>query len=397
MSVFFRQAPASTPAPVEQRSVSYQNLYGTGGDVDLFPTATTGALSLVPLFAAHRTIIDAVSTTPLHAYEEQADGTTRRMAVQPLLLTEPPHGLMTAWKAAAVASLLADGNAFGLPLAFDSMGYVEQLLWVDPARVTIDDSKPGGPVYYYDGARLERGEIVHIPWIVPPGKVRALSPLKAFRVAFEMTAAAQSMGRDWFVNGAIPSGHLKSTGELDPPEADRAKRRFKAAVRGRDVFVSGDDWTYEPLAVPADEARFVETLNLSAQQIASIYGLRPEDIGGQSTGPALEYKNLESDMRRESGRVVAPWAVRIEEALSSIRPPREFSRFDLDARVRADLKTRMEAHEIALRTGVELIDEARRAENRPPLTPEQQAQWNDMFGRKAAALGAAPAAKGQQA
>lgn len=351
-------------------------------------------MRLVPLFSAHRTIIDAVCSTPFYGYETLPNGTPRRLAPQPNLLTKPLIGTAFTWKQQCLAGLLSDGNAVGLVTGIDRHGYADQLFWTNPNDVTIDDSEPMRPLYYYRGRKLNRGEFVHIPWIVPAGKVRGLSPLKAFQTAFEMGAAAQAMGRDWYVNGAIPSGHLKSNAILDKPAATEAKANFKAAVVGRDVLVTGDDWDYKTIGVPADEARFIESLNLTATQIASIYGLRPEDIGGEATGPSLEYKTIESDERRSNSRIVRPWAVRIEEALTALRPAPEYTQFDLDAMVRADLKTRMEAHEIALRAGVETLPEARRAENRPPLTPDELQQWMNTHGR-APARAVDPQAKGQ--
>jgi HK97 family phage portal protein len=375
VSLFFR------PTPAEQRSISYQELWGSGGDVSLLGSGVEGRLALVPLFSAWRTIIDAVCSTPWYGYRRVPGGAPQRLDPQPNILTKPLLGTPFTWKQQAVVSLLSDGNAVGLITARDRFGYADQLYWADPADVSINDSEPRRPVFYWRGRELEPETFVHIPWITVPGKVRGLSPLKAFMVAFEMGAAAQQFGRDWLANGAVPSGHFKSSGYVDDADADRAKKRFRAAVAGRDVLVTGDDWSYTAIGVPADEARFIESLKLSSAQIASIYGLRPEDVGGEASGPSLEYKTIESDERRTASRVVRPWAVRLEEAVTALRPPDEYSLFDLDAHVRADLLTRMQGHQIALRTGLETQAEGRIAEGKPPLTPEQQQEWMDTYGR----------------
>ena len=72
--------------------------------------------------------------------------------------------------------------------------------------------------------------------------------------------------------------------------------------------------------------------------------------------------------------------MRIEEALTAHMPRPQYAKFNLDAGVRADLKSRMESHEIAMRTGVSTQDEARALEEKEPLTPEQKAEWLAMYG-----------------
>ena len=78
-------------APAEVRSVSFQDVFGSGGNVDLLSTGVEGALHLVPLFAAIRLISDQFAATPLHAYRERPGGTRERLATQPKLLTAPPY------------------------------------------------------------------------------------------------------------------------------------------------------------------------------------------------------------------------------------------------------------------------------------------------------------------
>lgn len=383
MSLFWRRT--------ERRSVSFQDVYGTGGDISMLGQET----GLVPLYAAHRTIIDAVASTPLHGFRVGAGGAAQRLPTDPALIV-PRVGSGYTWKAQCVASLLYDGNAFGLPTGLDAAGYPADVVWVTPGDVIVDDTTGLLPRYYYQG-RDVTGVLIHVPWILPPGKWRGISPLKAFKVAWETGKASQQSARDWFVGGAIPSGHLKTTGDLGPEEADLTKKRFKLAVSGRDVFVSGDDWDYKTIGVPADEQRFVEGIKMTAAQVAAVYGLQPEDVGGEAAN-SLTYATVEGNERRQAQRVARPWCQRIEETLSLFSPAPEYLKFNLDANVRADLKTRMQAHEIALRIGVETLDEARALEDKAPLSEPQIEQWLEWWqnkgkGKDPAAGGGAVAAR----
>ena len=51
--------------------------------------------------------------------------------------------------------------------------------------------------------------------------------------------------------------------------------------------------------------------------------------------------------------------------------------------LRRDVVTRMQAHDIALKNGLETNDEGRALEERPPLTSEQINQWQNLYGPRA--------------
>jgi HK97 family phage portal protein len=230
---------------------------------------------------------------------------------------------------------------------------------------------------------------VHIPGYTFPGSVVGYSPLAMFKLQIELGLRASQFGDDWFKNGANPSGTLQNKArELDPTIADAAKSRFKAAVTNRDVFVTGSDWNYTSLAVPGNESQFLETIKANATQIAAIYRVSPEDIGGES-GTSLTYKTLTSDQTRLSVRTLNPWAAKIEWYLSNIRPRPQYAKFDLDYLARGDKGARVAATAAAMAVGIDTQDEARAAENKPPLTPDELAFWQANFkGAKPAPIAA---------
>jgi HK97 family phage portal protein len=375
-----RPATAPEQRSVEQRSVSYQDVFGSGGDVQLLGSGVDGALRLVPLFAAVRLIADQFCATPLHGYRERADGTRERMARQPSLISRPPWGSVTTWKGQLIVSLLTWGNAYGLITQYDSSGWPAACLWTHPGNWSVDDQYDREPVYYYEGRRVDRSAIIHVPWIVLPGRAKGLSPVGYFKVLWETGQAAQTSARDWYVDGAIPSVHLKNDDQrLDAKEADKAKARYKDAVSGRDALVTGKDWSLTTIGLPADEARFIEQLKMTATQVASIYGIAPEEIGGERGGSSLQYSTLEMDDLRLSGRTMRPWYVRCEDAFTNAMPRPQYAKFNADALVRADMKTRMETHQIQLDIGLETQDEARRVEDKAPLTDQEKADWLALY------------------
>ena len=373
MSLLFGRRP-------ESRAINYGDVWSRGGDVSsLSASSINAALRLAPVYAATRLIADQFAAAPLRAYRMAPDGSKSKLPRQPSLFVTPSASVsLFAWKYQAITSCLLRGNTTGVVTSLDANGWPAAIEWLNPDKVDIDESGRL-PEFYYNGRLLDPASVVHIPAYVVAGSVVGMSPLAAFKTTIETGLRAQDFGNDWFKNGAVPGGILRNSQQTISAEtAEAARSRFKAATRGRELFVTGADWDYSTLSVPADEARFIETLKLTSTQIANVYGVPPERVGGE-TGSSMTYGNREQDSLDLVTFGLRPWLVRFEEALTAIMPRPQYAKFNIDAIVRADLLTRMQAHEIALRIGLETNTEGRDVEDRPPLTDTERQEWLDNY------------------
>lgn len=380
--MFFR----TNPRPTEDRALSYQDVWGSGGSSSAItgPGMVSGGLRLIPVYAATSMIADLVSTAPLRVFREAPDGTRTLLASQPQLVTNPSPLLGVSritWLHQCMTSLLLRGNAYGYIVNTDSGGKPSQIVWLNPDDVTVYEVPEmiHRPTYWWRGRLLDPSLLVHIAAYTVPGSVQGLSPLALFKAQIETGLQAQQFGSDWFKNGAQPSAMFKNTAKtLSPEDSDVAKQRFKSAVKSRDVLVTGKDWDYTALSVKANESQFLETIKANATQIASIYRVSPEDVGGE-TGTALTYKTLEQDQARLTARTLGVWCERIAAELTYLLPRPQYARFDLDKLAQGDKTSRMVAHAAALAAGVETLPEARADEDKPPLTPEEVDQWQQWY------------------
>jgi len=387
MSLFRR-----TPGTTEQRSISYQDVWGAGGNIApaLQADRVSGALRLAPVYAATSLIADMIATSPIRAYREKTEGIRENLAVQPQLIRNPnPWGTSRiAWFHQGLASVLLTGNAVGYVVAHDSAGTPSKIIWLNPNDITIIEEQEDWfhtPAFYWRGRFLDPALTIHIPGYTVAGSVKGLSPIGLFKTQIETGLHAQSYQLDWFKNGAAPSGWFKNTAQkLKADEATAIKTRFKSAVSNRDLLVTGNDWDWTSLAVPADQAQFLSAIKANATTIASIYKVSPEDIGGV-LDKSLTYKTLEQDGIKMTIRALRPWAARFEEALTAILPRPQYAAIDLDWTSRGTVMERMQAHAVALAAGLETNDEARAAENRPPLTSSQVADWQGNYRASTAA------------
>lgn len=355
--------------------------FATGGG-PLLGSGTKAALRLIPLYSATGMIADSISILPVSAYEDN-HGIRSRLSPQPQLCWAPhPNPVFTRveWLHQFATSFLLRGNAYGLTTGIDSRGVPTKIQWLNPDSVRVDESTPT-PGYFWNEKELDLKTVTHIPWYPQPGSIVGLSPIGQFREQFEKGAAANAYGNNWFRNGATPSGHLKyGAGVLNNEQSEFAKTRFKAAVAGNDFFVSGNDWDWKALSVSANDAQFLETIKATANEIASIYHVDPEDVGGES-GNSLTYSTLEMNQIKYQTRALQPIFTRLEHHVSRHFPVGQYIKFNPDAMVRTDLKTRMEAHEIALRTAMETHAEGRALEDKAPMTAAEKQEWQAMYAK----------------
>lgn len=356
--------------PEEQRAISVP--WDVGGPTRSGSVSAEQALSLIPVFAAVRLLASQVASLPLQAYRKSGDGRIRIPA--PSLFVNPSvQGTLYDWLHRAVTSLALRGNAYGLITQRDRDQYPTMIEWLHPDDVFVDDRQASGPgsfanpTWYWQGRIIPAEDLLHIPWFTVPGRVQGLSPIGACAVTVSTGISAQNYTSDWFDNGAVPPGEFKNTEKkVDQAEADIISARLNNAIRRRKPLVYGADWEYKPISVSAHEAKFVETLKMNATQIAAVYGIPPEMIGGEAGGP-LTYNTVEQNSLNFLKFTLRPWLELLEAAFYRLSPRPQYVKFNIDALLRSDLTTRMQAYQIARSIGKNSINEIRALEDEQPI------------------------------
>lgn len=77
--------------------------------------------------------------------------------------------------------------------------------------------------------------------------------------------------------------------------------------------------------------------------------------------------NVESEQISFLGETLRPWLVRLETAFYGLLPGNRYCRFNADAMIRTDMKTRHEIYQIDRNIGLLDLDEIRQIEDRPDL------------------------------
>ena len=188
----------------------------------------------------------------------------------------------------------------------------------------------------------------------------------------------------WFENGAVPSAILKNGAkQLSAEQAQEAKSAFKASMQSGDVFVTGSDWEYNPVAVNAAEAAFIEQMQYSDVELCRFFGV-PADLvdvatmnASSVTYASISQRNLQLLVMNLGGAVK-----RREDALSRLVPGGRYVKLNRSAVLAMDDKSRAELFATYVGARIMSPDEVRAIEDRPPLDEAAYAQFDRLFGAR---------------
>jgi HK97 family phage portal protein len=210
-----------------------------------------------------------------------------------------------------------------------------------------------------------------------------LSPVAYAAWTIGQYESAQQFAVDWYGSGGIPKAHLRNTEQavMTQDTAVAAKSRFKASVEGRDVFVTGKDWEYKPIQAEMAGSEWLEAQRFGIGDVARFFGVPGNLIDAGASGEGVTYANVTQRNMQFLIMHLGPAVIRREKALSKLTPMPRFVKLNTDALLRMDPASRalMQASRIANRTLT--VTEARALEDLPPLTEEQIAEFEKLFGK----------------
>lgn len=338
--------------------------WGSGEPRPNGPVTESNATHLGPVFAALRHIVDFTSTLPVNTYRAGVDSRIPMSTLPQLLRSqnEPGRPGLAQWLGQAVYGLAAHGNAVGWIVETDGFGFPTVVRWLKRTDWSFDETAGR---FIVGGTPVSSTNLVHIPWIVPTGHTLGLSPIEHYAAIVRAGLSAQEYA-DVKRGGGLPPAVLKNNRlQLDHDQSNRVRDRAVSAFATGKPFVTGADWDLTLMTIPPNHAQFIETLKLSANQIAAIYGIDPREIGG-SASESLTYSTDESRSLNRANNM-RPYIVRLEDAFNRILPERQFVKLNVDATIRTDIKTRVEVIGAQLADGRMNVNEARALEDRAPI------------------------------
>jgi len=343
----------------------WSEVSGGGGYV-----TPANAMHILPFFSCVRILSNGVSQLPLKAYRQKGE-IRKAVAPQPALLQSPYPGITwNNWKWMLMQSLTVTGNAFGYVTDRTDKGQPTAILPVHPDSVSVDPNEGDwtAPAYMIGGKRVNSADVFHVKAYPTAGCPISLSPVELAASSLDLSQAAERYGLRWFKDSANPSGILTTDANLTDVQVKQEMKRWVMThgAGRRYPAVMGGGLKWQPISITPEESQFLATRKHQKTDIAMMFGIPPHMLsdteGSSMWGTGVEQMSI--------GFVVytlAPWLVCIEEAFNQILPKGQFVKFNVDALLRGDLKSRYEAHAIAWQNGWISDNEIRAYEEREPI------------------------------
>ncbi len=341
-------------------------------EVDGLVTPET-ALRISAVYACVTIRSQTMASLPLTVYERLAGGGQREVMDHPVarLLAAPnPYQTTYDWVQQQIACLDLRGN--GISLKVRQNGRVVQLVPVHPSRVQIEEFEDGAVVFR---VTLKSGrqipvlseDVLHLPGLMVDGHW-GVSPIAAARDAISLATKIQKYGISVLETGGAKRVLLKFPGPLSPAARENLKRSWEENGRNSAktaLLEEGGDAV--AVGMNADEAQYLETRQMSIADIARLYTVPLMLLGVHDK--TSSYASTEQFDLLFGKHTIRPICKRIEARIDRylIADPRYFCKFNMDALLRGDIKTRTEALWRQMQGGALTIDEWREMENRNPI------------------------------
>ena len=350
---------------------------------------TTAARQQSVVWAAQRLRADLVSLMPVDVFRKVGNLNvavdTPPVLSMPSAWTDGQPMTIGEWLSASQMDLDAHGNAFGVIRAVDGLGKPAQIDLVKIEDVSCTVRNGQITEYRIAGERTEPRFVWHERQFTLPGFPLGLSPIAHAALSIAGSASAQRFATDWFSNGATPSAHLKNTEQVipDPAKAALIKQQFLSSMSAGEPFVSGKDWTYDPLAAKAAESGFLEQMQYTDVALTRFFGVPGDMVDVQvSTGnvtyASITQRNLQLLVMNLGGTVK-----RREDTISTrILPAARFAKLNRSAVLAMDPKTRADLFKTQIDSRQLAPSEARALEDRAPFTDDQLDEFDRLFGSR---------------
>lgn len=330
-----------------------------------------------------------IAVTPVHVYRkgESPDGDTKeRLPSHPVArLLNYPNSWQSRyefWEDAA--STFVRHGRFHAYKGRGTTGPIRELVPLQPTSVTPELDSQYRPTYRVNSSN---GHQIYSPDKLfnarGPSRdfIKGDSPVEDCAQAIALEIMAERFGASFFQNGALPLMVFRfMEGSAGFETAEQEKQfieDFQEAFSGKKanhgmLLPKGFDKP-EAVAVAHDKAQFLETRQYQRTVIAGAFGVPPHLTGDLSRGT---YNNVEQQSQDFSLNVIMPIVQAFESAMErdlltqADRTSGIVIRFNLDATLRADFKSRQEGLWLQRQAGVISANEWRELEGKNPRTDE---------------------------
>lgn len=353
-----------------------------GGRRTWMPVGESDALGVPAVFRAVSLIANTLGVLSLEAFrnEVKLDAIdTPRVIIRPDPFNTPRVFFRDlGWHMARRGEAwiwIAKRDVDGLPLS---------LIAIDPREINVEENADNyfRPLISWRGVRVSNDDFRQITYLRDQNnRLRGIGPLQACGAALSVSVEAQEYAANWYAEGGAPSTIIKSATELSPlPDPDTGKTEADVL---RDQWISrapGVARVIDPRiedvtawGVNPEAAQLTQARTFQNGEIALAFGIPGTLLDHATQGVSITYQNVGQEYEKFVRTCLWPnYLEGIEQEMSDMLTRSTVARFNVDALLRADIKTRYETYNVGIPLGVLTTDEARAAEGRAPGSVENR-------------------------
>lgn len=344
-----------------------------------------GALKIETVYTCVKILSETVAKLPLKIYQSDENDITKgtKHYLYPLLKLQPNPMMSAIDFFKALESSRAFGNAYA-NIEFDRRtGRVIGLWPIDREKVTVIVDDVGlfnhkTKLWYQvnvggEMRKIPAHEMLHIKGSVTLDGLIGVPTLEYLRGTVENAASAGKFINNFYKNGLQTKGLIQYTGSLDESAKKVFREQFESMSSGlknsHRVSLLPFGYQFTPISMSMTDAQFLENTELTIRQLAAAFGIKMHQLNDLDRST---HNNNEQQQQQFYTDTMLPILTTYEQELTRklfLDDEIEegyFTRFNVDAILRADFKTRMDALDKAVKGSIMSPNEARAKENLPP-------------------------------
>lgn len=351
-----------------------------GIEVDEINVKGKNALKEATVFACIRILSESVAKLPIKIYQDQNGIKKATEHYLYNILKTRPNPFMSSFN--FFTCLEAQRNTYGNGFAsieFDRRGKVKALwpinsekveIWVDDKEILSGESKLWYIVNLDNGkqVKLRPEEVLHFKGFTLDG-LSGITPLTYLRSLVENGKSSEEYINKFYQNGMQTKGIVQYVGDLNSDAEKTFREKFEQMSNGlknaHRISLLPIGYQFQPISLSMADAQFLENTELSIRQLAAAFGIKMHQLNDLERST---HTNISEQQRQFYIDTLMAILTMYEQELTykllldSELNKGYYSKFNVDAITRADIKTRYEAYRIGVQGGFLKPNEVRARE-----------------------------------
>ena len=367
----------------ERKVVSLEDeelLKWLGIEVGTINVKGKNALKEATVFACIRILSESVAKLPIKVYQD-VNG-IKKASDHPLysLIKTRPNPYMSTFN--FFSCVEGQRNIYGNSYAsieFERNGQVKALwpidadkveIWIDDKGLFSTRNKMWYIVNLPNGkkAKLNPDEILHFKGFTLDG-ISGITPLTYLKTLIENGKSSEEYINKFFQNGMQTKGIVQYVGDLSKDAEDTFRSKFEQMSNGlknaHRISLLPLGYQFQPISLSMADAQFLQNTELTIRQIAAGFGIKMHQLNDLERAT---HTNISEQQKQFYIDTLMGILTMYEQELAyklflnSELENGYYTRFNVDAITRADIKTRYEAYRIGVQGGFLKANEVRARE-----------------------------------